>query len=133
MPRDIRGDFIPLFVSSRKCQKTYSKNKKIQVFYKALTVTKSKILGNSPPQVVITKYNLWRGAISHWSKWTLDAIAESIFIIGRHVNDREEKKIRKNDGSASSDSKVEALVLMFKFFCGNQPRLSHLPISEQGG
>jgi hypothetical protein len=73
-------------------------------------------LGNSPPRVVVEKFNLWRGAVSHRSKWTLDAIAESIFIIGRHVHDREEKKIRKNDGSALSDSKIEALVLMFKFF-----------------
>ncbi len=48
-PLDICGDLIALFIGSRKFQKTYSMNRKIQFFYKALTIDKSKILGNPPP------------------------------------------------------------------------------------
>ena len=40
LPRDICGDFISLFVGSRKCQLTYSKARKVNVFYEALTVEK---------------------------------------------------------------------------------------------
>ncbi len=37
-PRDICGDFISLFVGSRKCQLTYSKARKVDMFYEALTM-----------------------------------------------------------------------------------------------
>jgi len=37
-PRDICGDFILLFVGSRKCQLTYSKARKVDMFFKALAV-----------------------------------------------------------------------------------------------
>ena len=37
-PRDICGNFILLFVGSRKCQLTYSKARKIDMFYEALTM-----------------------------------------------------------------------------------------------
>jgi hypothetical protein len=46
LPRDICGGFISLFVGSRKCQLTYSKARKVDVFYEALTVEKKdKFLG----------------------------------------------------------------------------------------
>ena len=115
-PRDISGEFISLFVLSRKCQKTYSKSRKITTFYEALTVdNKSEILGDSPPRVVWDKFKLWRGAVKNRGKWTLDAIAESVFVISRHVHDHEEKMI-KNGGGVFVDSRIEALVLMYKFF-----------------
>jgi len=115
-PRDISGEFISLFVLSRKCQKTYSKSRKITTFYEALTVdNKSEILGDSPPRVVWDKFKLWRGAVKNRGKWTLDAIAESVFVISRHVHDRKEKMI-KNGGGVFVDSRIEALVLMYKFF-----------------
>jgi hypothetical protein len=47
--QDICSNFILLFVDSRKCQKTYSKSRKIKIFYNASTVEKKGILGNSPP------------------------------------------------------------------------------------
>jgi hypothetical protein len=59
LPHDICGDFIPLFVSSRKYQKTYSKKRKVNIFYEALTMEKKGILGDSPPQEVKEKFNLW--------------------------------------------------------------------------
>jgi hypothetical protein len=37
-PRDICGDFILLFVGSRKCQLTYSKARKVDMFFEALAV-----------------------------------------------------------------------------------------------
>jgi hypothetical protein len=86
-PRDISGEFISLFVLSRKCHKTYSKSRKITTFYEALTVNnKSEILGDSPPRVVWDKFKLWRGAVKNRGKWTLDGIAESVFVISRHVH-----------------------------------------------
>jgi hypothetical protein len=67
------------------------------------------------PRVVWDKFKLWRGAVKNRGKWTLDAIAESVFVISRHVHDREEKMI-KNGGGVFVDSRIEALVLMYKFF-----------------
>jgi hypothetical protein len=110
-PRDISGEFISFFVLSRKCQKTYSKGRKINTFYEALTVDKSEILGDKPPRVVWDKFKLWRGAVKNRGKWTLDAIAEPVFVISRYVH-----KMNKNVGGVLVDSRIEALVLMYKFF-----------------
>jgi hypothetical protein len=62
-PHDISGNFIALFVGSRKCQMSYTKARKIKIFYEALTVNKKSILGNSPPQEVTKKFNLWSQAL----------------------------------------------------------------------
>jgi hypothetical protein len=115
-PRNISGEFISLFVLLRKCQKTYSKSRKINTFYEALTVdNKSEILGDSPPRVVWDKFKLWRGAVKNQGKWTLDTVVESVFVISRNVHDREEKMI-KNGGGVFVDSRIDALVLMYNFF-----------------
>jgi hypothetical protein len=37
-PRNIDGNFVLLFVGSRKCQETYPKTRKDKVFYEALTI-----------------------------------------------------------------------------------------------
>jgi hypothetical protein len=46
----IDDDYILLFVSSKKCQETYSKTRKVKVFYEALTIEKKDILGDAPPK-----------------------------------------------------------------------------------
>ena len=48
-PRNIDGNFILIFVGSRKCQETYPKTRKVKVFYGALTVEKKDIMGGAPP------------------------------------------------------------------------------------
>jgi hypothetical protein len=113
--RDISAEFISLFVLSRKCQKVYSKERKIKIFYEALTVEKSAILGNSLPKIIVDKFKLWAQAVRHRAKWTLEGIAESVFIISKHVHDRQ-AMIVKGGGTESADSKIVALRLMFCFF-----------------
>ncbi len=54
LPRDICGDFIPLFVGSRKCQREYSKERKIKIFYEALTVDRRSILATPHPKLYPT-------------------------------------------------------------------------------
>jgi hypothetical protein len=53
--------------------------------------------------------------VKHQGKWTLDGIAESVYIIACHIHDHQEK-LHKNGESMSTDSKVDALVLMYSFF-----------------
>ena len=115
-PRDICGDFISLFVGSRKCQQAYPKMRKINVFYEALTVEKEHILGREPPDQVQKRFNIWRQDVKKRTKWTLDGIAESVFIIARHVHDLQEELLKRGRRAASTDSKIEALVLMYSFF-----------------
>jgi hypothetical protein len=79
LPRNICGNFIPLFVGSRKCQMSCSKKRKVKIFYDALTAEKKVILGNSPPREVKEKFNLWSQAVKQQGKWTLDRIAKSVF------------------------------------------------------
>jgi hypothetical protein len=117
LPRDICGDFISLFVSSRKCQLTYSKVRKVDVFYEALTVEKKNILGHNPPNIVRDRFDIWRQDVKKRRKWTLNGIAESVFIITCQVHDLQEE-LQKRGGcrAASVDSKIQALVLMYSFF-----------------
>ena len=87
------------------------------MFYEALTVEKKDILGHKPPKIVRDRFDIWRQDVKKRRKWTLDRIAESIFIIARHVHDLQEE-LQKRDGcrAASADSKIQALVLMYSFF-----------------
>jgi hypothetical protein len=48
-PRNIDGNFISLFVGSRKCPETYPKTRKVKSFYEPLTMEKKDILGDAPP------------------------------------------------------------------------------------
>ena len=94
----------------------YSKERKVKIFYKqALTVEKSVILGNSPPKIIVDKFKLWAHAVRQRAKWTLDWIAESFYVISKHVHDRQ-AMIVKGGGTESADSKIIALLLMFRFF-----------------
>jgi hypothetical protein len=48
-------------------------------------------------------------------KWTLDAIAKSVYIIPCHVHDHQEMLLAKEE-RVSINSKIIALVLMYSFF-----------------
>ena len=77
-PRDISAEFISLFVLSRKCQREYSKERKIKIFYEALTVERRVILGDSPPKVVSDKFKLWSQSVRQRAKWSLDGCQENL-------------------------------------------------------
>ena len=47
-PGDITNNYVGLFVHSNKCIREYKKDRKIQIFYEALTVKMKIILGDSP-------------------------------------------------------------------------------------
>ena len=77
---------------------------------------KKDILGDAlPPQAVQERFNVWSQAVKKRGKWTLDAIAKSIYIIACHVHDHQEKLLAKGE-CVSTDSKIIALVLMYSFF-----------------
>ena len=61
------------------------------------------------------RFNVWSQAVKKQGKWTLDAIAESLYIIACHVHDHQEKLLAKGE-CVSTDSKIIALVLMYSFF-----------------
>jgi hypothetical protein len=71
-PWDICGDFILLFVGSRKWQLTYTKARKVDVFFKALTVEKKDILCHKPPKIVRDRFDIWRQDVKKRRKWTLN-------------------------------------------------------------
>jgi hypothetical protein len=58
---------------------------------------------------------LWRDARNKKGNWTLRGITESVYTIAKHVHDDQEKR-EKAGLRVSTDSKVIALVLMYKFF-----------------
>ncbi len=60
------------------------------------------------------RFNVWSQAVKKQGKWTLDAIAESIYIIACHVHDHQEKLLAKGE-CVSTDSKIIVLVLMYSF------------------
>jgi hypothetical protein len=114
-PRNIDGNFILLFVGSSKCQETYPKTRKVKGFYEALTMEKKDILGTPPPRAVQERFNVWSQAVKKQGKWTLDAIAESIYIIACHVHDHQEKLLAKGE-RVSTGSKIIVLILMYSSF-----------------
>ena len=61
------------------------------------------------------KFNLWSQAVKQWGKWTINRIADSVYIIAKHVCDNQDR-IVKRGGSESDDSKVVAILLMYRFF-----------------
>jgi hypothetical protein len=93
----------PPFCSSSATAASNEIARKLKIFYEALTVDRLSILGDSPPHEVRDKFVAWSQAVKHQSKWSLDGITQSVFIIARQVHDRQEK-IRKNEGCATKDS-----------------------------
>jgi hypothetical protein len=61
------------------------------------------------------RFNVWSQALKKQGKWTLDAIAKSIYIIACHVHNHQEKLLAKGE-RVSTNSKIVALVLMYSFF-----------------
>jgi hypothetical protein len=55
------------------------------------------------------------GPSTKGGKWTLDAIAESIYIIAHHVHNHQEKLLVKGE-RVSTNSEIIALILMYSFF-----------------
>ncbi len=78
-----------------------------------LTVEKKDILGDTPPSS--SAKEVWSQAVKKQGKWTLDAIAESIYIIAHHVHDHQEKLLAKGE-RVYTNSKIIALVLIYSFF-----------------
>ncbi len=113
LPRNLCGDFVPLFVKSRKIAKDYSKDRKIRIFYDALTVDERTILGDLPPQVVTETFKLWRGQVRNCAKWSLDRIAEAVFVVSKHTDDHQEM-IAKRGGGKAKDERVIALLLLYR-------------------
>jgi hypothetical protein len=60
------------------------------------------------------KFDAWIQSIKLRGKWKLDAIAMSVFLIARHVHDHQKKLAMS--GRASTDSKIIALVLMYRYY-----------------
>ena len=85
------------------------------ILYKALTVDKMVLLGNNPPCSVQNRFKAWSQAVKQQQKWTLNGIAESVFLIARPVHDCQEK-LCEQGGRIMSNSKIIALVLMYRFF-----------------
>jgi hypothetical protein len=112
-PRDLCGDFVPLFAKSRKIAKDYSKDRKIRIFYDALTVNQRMILGDSPPGVVKETFKLWQGQVRNRAKWSLDRIAEAVFVVSKHAHDHQEM-IAKQGGTKAKDERVIALLLLYR-------------------
>jgi hypothetical protein len=61
------------------------------------------------------RLNLWSQAVKKQGKWTLDAIAESIYIIAHHLHNHQEKLPVKGE-CVSTNFKIIVLVLMYSFF-----------------
>jgi hypothetical protein len=112
-PRDLCGDFVPLFAKSRKIAKDYSKDRKIRIFYDALAVDQRTILGDSPPGVVKENFKLWQGQVRNRAKWSLDRIAEAVFVVSKHAHDHQEM-IVKRGGTKAKDERVIALLLLYR-------------------
>ena len=94
-PRDLCGDFILLFAKLKKIAKDYSKDRKVRIFYDALTVDKRTILGDSPPKDVKATFELWQGQVKNRYKWNLDRIAEAVFVVSKHASNHQEMNVQR--------------------------------------
>jgi hypothetical protein len=55
---------------------------------------------------------LWLGQVRNRAKWTLDRIAEAVFIISKHTCDHQEM-ILKRGGTKTKEEKVITLLLLY--------------------
>ena len=115
-PHNISCGFVNLCVNSRATQNDYPKDRKIRVFFEAVTMVEMfSILGDSPSEEGNKRFMLWRDARNKKGKLMLPGIAESAYMIAKHVHDDQEKH-KKAVPCLSMDSKAIALVYMYKFF-----------------
>ena len=89
------------------------KDRKIRIFYDALTADQRTILGDSPPGVVKETFKLWQGQVRNCAKWSLDRIAEAVFVVSKHAHDHQEM-IAKWGGTKAKDERVIALLLLYR-------------------
>jgi hypothetical protein len=94
-PRDLCGNFILLFAKSKKIAKDYSKDRKVRIFYDALTVDKRTILGDSPPKDVKATFELWQGQVKNRYRWNLDRIVEAVFVVSKHASNHQEMNVQR--------------------------------------
>jgi hypothetical protein len=86
------------------------------------------------------RFNIWSQAVKKQGKWTLDAIAESIYIIACHVYDHQEKLLVKGE-RVFTNTKIIMLILMYSFFitkinlaeavCQSQNKAAALNLQQQ--
>jgi hypothetical protein len=74
-PGDIINEFVDLFVRSHKCCREYKKDRKIKIFYEALTVDLKILLGYSPSRQVDQIFKSYTQDLKSRSRWKLDQIA----------------------------------------------------------
>jgi hypothetical protein len=113
-PGDIATDYVDLFVHSKKVGREYKKDRKILIFYEALTVEKKILLGDSPSQRVDQIYKSYIHDLKCRSRWKLDQIALSVYYLGKHVNELLEARAKKV--ASRPNAKMEALSVMHEFF-----------------
>ena len=93
----------------------YPKAKKIKIVYKALTLERKDILGDTPPPSSAREVQHLGSSIKKRGKWKLEKSAELVYIIARHVHNHREK-LRKKGSCVSTDFKVIVLGLMYSYF-----------------
>jgi hypothetical protein len=113
-PGDIINEFVNLFVRSHKCCREYKKDRKIKIFYEALTVDVKVILGDSPSPRVDRIYWSYTQDLKSRSRWKLDQIALPVYYLGKHVNELFEARAKKV--ASRPNAKMEALSVMHEFF-----------------
>ena len=94
-PGDIANDYVDLFVHSNKCSREYKKDRKIKIFYKALTVEMKILLGDSPSRRVDRIYMSYIQDLKSRSRWKLDQIALPVYYLGKHVNELLEARAKR--------------------------------------
>ena len=65
----------------------YSKEKKINTFADALEVETDVLLGQFPPQHLVTLFNSFMLDRRNKKRWKLENIALTVFDLSKHVND----------------------------------------------
>ena len=86
--------------------------RKIQILYDVLSVEKSVLLGDSPPQRVKHIFLAYRQNVKGRSRWKVQDIAGPIYIMGKFVTERLEAR----KGRGKPNSKMEALSVMYLFY-----------------
>ena len=86
--------------------------RKIQILYDVLSVEKSVLLGDSPPQRVKHIFLAYRQNVKGRSRWKVQDIAGPIYIMGKFVTERLEAR----KGHGKPNSKMEALSVMYLFY-----------------
>jgi hypothetical protein len=115
---DVKVDFIDLYSgSSQACNKKYNKEAKINIFYEALSLEYSILLGDSPPPKLKAVCTSYRENVKKRSKWKLMDIGGAVYELAKYIHDRE-----KQSGRESRNSKIRALVTMYEYFTGEIAR-----------